>query len=567
MDYFLHYDNGYDPHNNGTAVMAEGNRMSSSSTLTPMWEDEFPQLTANQEIVLSLLFVFSGTLSVLGSSTIVYKVMRNFRSKTCTPYDRLMLGLSSFDIVSSFNWVMTPFLLPEDGSQQRVWAKGNDKTCNMLGFFTQIAYAAVVYNGLLSFYYLLTVRLGVKRQRFATRYEIPFHLCTIIYFVGTAISGSVIGLYSEKEVGFQCWVNDYPQGCADQGNCISQYIIWAFGVVPTLAMFAAIVINNLVIYCHVRKSLSSSPGQEDEAGSGLVLTHRQALHNHHIKEVATQGFLYVATFLVSYLPAIVIMAYENWAWPDYDEPAIYGVLIWNSLLCPLQGFMNMFVYNRPSYNRLRAAHPEMSVFQTIKTACLTKDIPKMTEISSFTRITKHSKQSKLQQQSNKSKGSKASSNKAAAFSTDLEMVREASLEEDRSSTASEDVPTSDTDFECTETMVDYSEDLRYAEGGRKPKSSANLMCSRLVGGTVGTNTATSLVSNDLEDGVSNSSVMEDVVFSNNANDDNDDDNDINSQAQDNTLEVDAKEVYREEQRRLRRMKMDGAIAKISESSK
>ena len=65
----------------------------------------------NQEKVVSILFVFSGTLSVVGSSTIVYKVLKN--RANATPYDRLMLGLSSCDILASLNFMMAPFLVPE----------------------------------------------------------------------------------------------------------------------------------------------------------------------------------------------------------------------------------------------------------------------------------------------------------------------------------------------------------------------------------------------------------------------------------------------------------------------
>ena len=150
-------------------------------TLPP--DSDINHLTDTQEKILSLLYVFSGALSAVGSSTIVYKVLKNRRK--ATPYDRLMLGLSSCDLVASLNYMWMPFLLPEDTSL-RVWARGTDTTCTMIGFFTQFSFAAIFYNCILSFYYLLTVRFGVKRQEFSKRYEPYFHTFTLFFFTATA---------------------------------------------------------------------------------------------------------------------------------------------------------------------------------------------------------------------------------------------------------------------------------------------------------------------------------------------------------------------------------------------
>ena len=55
------------------------------------------------------------------------------------------------------------------------------------------------YNGLLSLYYLLTVRYGVQRDVFAKKYEPWFHMLAILFFVGTATAGLAMGMYSENQ--------------------------------------------------------------------------------------------------------------------------------------------------------------------------------------------------------------------------------------------------------------------------------------------------------------------------------------------------------------------------------
>lgn len=382
---------------------------------------ETSSLTDNQEIVLSLLYVLSGTLSVLGSSTIVYKVLKN-RKKT-TPYDRLMLGLSGFDILASLTFALSPFLLPAKTSP-RVWASGTDATCSVLGLFTQLAFAALVYNGLLSFYYLLTVRFGVKRKQFSDRYEFWMHFCTIIFFVFTAIVGAAIGLYSEIQVSLGCWINDFPKGCSENGGCISQHIAWVFGAGPTLLTFLSILVNNLVIFFHVRRNLGERSGQGLTAEEAISArqSERAARQRSQIREVATQGFLYVGTFVMAYTPAIVLRGVEGYSDGTVDEGPIYPLLVLNSLLLPLQGFFNMFVYNRLYYARVRAANPEMSILQAVRKTCLDSDI-----------IGTTSKPPSNSGKTNSNKMLKDKSGSGAAFSLGLNVVREGSNEDDLAS--------------------------------------------------------------------------------------------------------------------------------------
>jgi hypothetical protein len=82
-------------------------------------------LTDGQEITLYLLGVFAGALSVVGSSSIVYKVISD-RAKAA-PHDRLMLGLSSCDIVASISYAMSPFLLPQDTRRKKWQVNSTDK--------------------------------------------------------------------------------------------------------------------------------------------------------------------------------------------------------------------------------------------------------------------------------------------------------------------------------------------------------------------------------------------------------------------------------------------------------
>ena len=248
--------------------------VNTTSPLSPA-VTESTELTDHQERVLSVLFVFSGLLSIIGSSIIIYKILfkkilrpivtrveinshakqttasgifrsnRNLNVPTreasgtgavvgdksgltkssrtsivtttaamstpTTPYDRIMLGLSIYDVIASVSYVLTPFMGVGVSDSARIWSIGTPATCTMMGVLQQISFGAVWYNCMLSYYYLATIRFGVKRHVFAQLAEKWIHVGTTFYFWATAIFGAGIGFYSEVSTGMGCWVNDYPK--------------------------------------------------------------------------------------------------------------------------------------------------------------------------------------------------------------------------------------------------------------------------------------------------------------------------------------------------------------------
>jgi len=232
-------------------------------------------LSENQERVLSILNVLSGFLSILGSLTIVYKVFRHWKkTKTMTPYDRIMLGLSAADIIASLSFLLSPFLIPGASTSMstststststvtthRVWAIGTQSTCSFLGWLTQLGLSVLWYNAALSFYYLFTVRFGISRHDFAQRYEKWFHLSACIFSISTASIGLIFDWYSEFQINQGCWLGAIPKGCEMDGTCIGNGLLvgWIFGGIPMLFTFLALTMNNIVIYLYVRKTLQQT---------------------------------------------------------------------------------------------------------------------------------------------------------------------------------------------------------------------------------------------------------------------------------------------------------------------
>lgn len=482
QDFQFHADSGmlYGP-DSFKSMVESSSIYYNATTITGEFPDD--DLSDAQEIALSLLCVFSATLSLLGSSTIVYKILKNHsKTQSTPPYDRIMLGLSTCDIVASLTYAMSPFLLPSDTST-RVWAMGNETTCTGLGFLTQIStFWAIWYNCVLSFYYLLTVRFRVKRKEFCQKYELWFHLSGAIFFPVTAFLGFFGDWYSEMELATTCWIGEVPKGCTADGTCTGagQLIAYIFAGIPIGLTIVALLVNNIMIYVYVRKTLSgvsqavvvapdvaSSPtkskstksksivsketfhtkliriqeekgctSDDEEIGSdidsrsveqitpeesivgssvmnvdvkssieqdtlarsivgssildndndsvannqGSPTGHRRSTvtrEEQMIREVATQGFLYVTTFLLAFTPAFVIQVLDSTGYGVADQAALYPLLVANNILLPLQGFFNVFVYTLPTYRRFSTANPDRSWCYNLKHALFDPNIPRM----------------------------------------------------------------------------------------------------------------------------------------------------------------------------------------------
>lgn len=182
----------------------------------------------------------------------------------------------------------------------------------------------------------MTVRFGVKRNRFAQRYEPFMHALSLLYFLATSVSGLFIGLYSELEITQGCWIGEYPEDCEETDSCRGTPIGWIFGGLPFLFTFFSLPINNIVIFLHVRRSLGMTSYVESARR-----TQREEDQRIRVREVASQGFLYVFSFFICYTPAFIIRVLEGIGLNGEKEADIFPVLLLNSFLLPLQGFLNV----------------------------------------------------------------------------------------------------------------------------------------------------------------------------------------------------------------------------------
>lgn len=159
---------------------------------------------------------------------------------------------------------------------------------------------------------------------------------------------------------------------------------WIYGGLPFVLVYLGLPMSNWMIYRFVRRqfqldepeqALPSTPSppkrklstllparlqvglnsteqtnseftdvEQPKAGTSspqASWTPRKEAERMRVREVAQQGFMYVAFFYVAYTPAFVIRVLEGMGMNGEKEADIYWVLILNSALLPLQGWFNL----------------------------------------------------------------------------------------------------------------------------------------------------------------------------------------------------------------------------------
>jgi len=317
--------------------------------------DEAPSPTTDkisdgQFKVTIVLIICSSVLSIIGSGTIAFKIVRDrVNNGVTTSYDRFVLGLSTCDILSSINLSIGPFLYP---SGRHVWAFGTPATCEAVGFLLQFStFWALWYSSLLSFYFLLTVLSQVRRTNYVQTFEPWMHL-TGAFFPVTAITGLFLGWFGgDDDI---CWIAD-------------DTIEWIVGLIPLLFVYASLIINYGAIYVIVGKSIRSS---EHVAGSTSVRKRIQ-------KETTIVMFSYVAVFFVCITPSFVLEIVETYSGYTRKDSKIYPVFVLESIFLPLLGFFNFFIYIKPAYTRFRAAYPTKSMGFVLHQALFNSKTPRL----------------------------------------------------------------------------------------------------------------------------------------------------------------------------------------------
>jgi hypothetical protein len=325
-------------------------------------------LSLVQQEVLAITPHITGFVSVLFSLLTLWFLGRSSQRRSLV-YHRLVAGIALVDLSTSLWLGLSTWPAPRSGDM--VFASGTVATCRLQGFFIQFGISSSMYNASLSLYYLLVVRYGWKEIKMK-RVEPFLHGIPITWALCTAITALLLDLLGEANLW--CWIdnkNDTFRWAFFYG--VLWLMIAAVAVNSLLVYFFVLRIESQIAqykfasmvaatnntedpaqptcawrWCNYFKILIGMiPNEYDDVGdvmmsganeaernpdeanelatptvpynSPIQATHMR--HNHTSKEykrtrqVASQCFLYTASFLVCWLP-ITVRCPNNCGFPE-----------------------------------------------------------------------------------------------------------------------------------------------------------------------------------------------------------------------------------------------------------
>lgn len=305
--------------------------------------------TQQQQIVLAVMPKVSASLSILGSSYIVYDcIFRGQRHKReQTSYHRLLVGLSICDLLMSIGLFTSTWPMPAD--TPNVWgAVGNVQTCEAVGFIEQAGVAAVMYNASMSTYYLLRIRYGWTPRKIA-KVEPFMHAIPLLFGLATMIASLTLDLFNSGL--FDCWIAPFPQGCeeswrnggvttCERGDNASLYQ-WLFDLIPKWSSVLLVTFNMFRTHRAVLQRERSMhrftrPSSNEPSSNESSIRPPEGSPKPRVaRMLARQSYLYVGALYLTYIPVIITRLTELISGSVY-----YGMLLTISITIPLQGFWN-----------------------------------------------------------------------------------------------------------------------------------------------------------------------------------------------------------------------------------
>lgn len=280
---------------------------------------------------------FTGILSILGSSAIIFIIFSDRKRKLSRPKNRLMLLMSFFDVSQSASMALSS--LPYAREKGIYGARGNEATCSVQKFFFLLGMAVPLYNASLNLLYLLMIRYDMNPKEFSAKIEPFLHLVSIFLPFSAAIR-SVVNSNSTN----RCLSADASPVTPETGSAIMFTALISFCFFFTLLSMISISRSVISLENNMRGYIYNSS----------MLQRR---------ETVLQALLYSSAFFLTFIFPFASIIYGLVR--KMKEYNIVLVIL-TMVFYPLQGFWNFVLYIRPGVKHVRKVNPEKSLFGAIR---------------------------------------------------------------------------------------------------------------------------------------------------------------------------------------------------------
>ena len=327
----------------------------------------------------------SGSVSFLCSMITVYIILKSPKAVFHTPYHRIMLLLSTGDMITSLGVALTTLPMPKDvvyAFAQKSY--GNVLTCSIQAMVVISGSAGtLLISSLLYIYYLCSLVFQMSDAKFRKYVETPFImgsigfllylLIAIVDFENMNPSPKAVWCSNEK-YPFDCNTNldDGEQECRGRDGVGDDYDKNTFSVI-VLVFSILILVMFLIIFFFYRNERKlqklalpdeneNTTSADERIGSIIDELKEQRAET---KRITQQSLLYITAFFTTWaFPMLYFYLHEN-----------HLIAALRLLLFPLQGLFNFMIF---LYHKVDALHlkrksngdVEINNFDAIKTILL-----------------------------------------------------------------------------------------------------------------------------------------------------------------------------------------------------
>ena len=303
-------------------------------------------LTTQQQLALDIIPRVTGAMSMLGSSFIIYEVLKNPKKRGMA-FHLQMIALSIVDFLYSTAWFVYNWPAPDSGS------------CAAIGFlFLLTGTPEAMLSAGVCVYYLFFVYFSWSEEKIL-RYQRVMIVFPIIWGLITAILTLAQGMINPNPVTGECWLYS-PEGCTYHCHLYR----FVFVQIPLWISFVVGAISMCFVYCKVSKDEREHGGEAPAGWLWFVQPEegQDTSKNKRSRRMARQAFWYLLNFFLAYVGCTTIDIVFA-----YDGTPSFGLWCITYIFLPWQGFWNAIIYIRPRYMRNREKDPNMSIWHAIMT--------------------------------------------------------------------------------------------------------------------------------------------------------------------------------------------------------
>lgn len=320
-----------------------------------------------QQIVIAIVTPITSGVSLLFASIALTKIFQSNR-RLMTPPSRMLGVMCVAIIISSIASVFSTVPIPKE--TEGVWmALGTTKTCELQGFFFILGSCMIpMYSGSLCMYYMCVVNYNMSDERFGKRLEPSMHISIILWSIFAATSSLATG--SINDAISICWIAPLPGDCVanEDIECFrgeDAYFWRTVGIfVPGLLSLLIIIISLLAIFKKVTTQELSGERFRFSPSTTIVersTTPRPTSLRH--RAIKIQMACYLGGGCLVFLATGIFRQREM-----LQQPVPFALILVAKISYPLQGFVNIAIFIRPSAAQIHRMKPSVTWFEAFRMA-------------------------------------------------------------------------------------------------------------------------------------------------------------------------------------------------------